>query len=215
MNDDLNRFHSLCFLYACGKLDAEETAWMETMLLSHPALREELEADQRLVDLGRAMLADERQSARPLVSFEAVLRAMEKDEIRTPPAWLCWLRELWNQPLQTGWAAIAATLLIAISLVQTYRLDSTQQQIDQSSGYRGPSAPPALPTPLLKVIFADTASIADLRRLLPELNLTIVGGPDEQGTCLLAVGTGSAAQAKEKLQAGRLVLDVQVLREVP
>ena len=208
MNDDFNRFRALCFLYACGKLDASETSWMQQMLLSHPELKTELEADQQLVTAAREAYAADRTKAAPLVSFDTIVSQIEDK----PSSLISWLVQQWNRPMQTGWALTAVATLVIATAVQTYQLRDATQVSAASNQYRGGATAPSPNSPMIEVVFADAVTVSDLRRVLPILNLAIICGPDQQGVTHIAVQSGSAEQALTQLNASKLVIDAHLVQ---
>ena len=65
---------------------------------------------------------------------------------------------------------------------------------------------------MLEVIFSDEVRVSDLRRVLPDLNVAIVCGPDTQGIVNLAVLSGSPEQVLSHLKASKLVIDAHLMK---
>ena len=211
MTDDLHRFRSLCFFYACGKLDADEMAWMQHMLQSHPELQAELDADQMLVTAARNANAEAQQTSPPLLGFEDIAWPSAP---RTPTIierLQAWFDKRWHHPLPSGWAVSAVACLVIATGVQTYQLRSVSIDMEHDSRYRGIAASANTETPALEVILSDTITVADLRRVLPDLGLTIICGPDQQGKATLAVLTGTGEQALAGLKANKMLLDGHIV----
>ena len=90
-SEDLARFEAQSFLFACGKVDAAEQAWMANMIAAHPELAEAAHADRVLVEHSRAAVhARAAAHTEPLVPFDALPRLQTaKNRQRTPaqPWW--------------------------------------------------------------------------------------------------------------------------------
>lgn len=218
MDKDLDRFRELSFLFACGKLDEDETAWMQRMLRRHPQWEDELDADRALVAQARIGLAERYREAPPLVSLDEVLRACAPAG-RTGRQWVPdrltdWLQQCWRAQVPAPWLAGAAAMLaVSVTLHGIVpRGDAVPGDIaagKEGAVYRG--AEPAAPAgPVLKAVFDDKLGLGELRVLLAAQHLRVVRGPDEQGIVWLAVTEGDAARALAALRAQPGVLDVQL-----
>ncbi|MES3024802.1 MAG: hypothetical protein V4857_24800 [Pseudomonadota bacterium] len=210
MNDDSTRFRELCFLFVCNKLDDAETAWMRSMLLAHPELAAEVADNEAAAAQVRAGLAYSYQTSPPLLSFEEMMAAVNRDR----PTRLALLRarvvQAWRMPPARAWSAGAAAMLVLGLSVQTYRLETVRM----GERYRG--VPDSIDSTqagrqLLMVVFSDKLNVGELRALLAGSNLDIVGGPDEQGVMWLAVPDGGLEPALASLRANKAVLDVRVV----
>lgn len=231
MHDDQQQFEAWCFLYACGKTDAVQTAWMDRMLAQHPHWQPLLAAEQALVQAGRAALATE-QAVQPMLLSDADLLALA-DSVnretgtetqtggmptprRSASGWRARLLAWWQRPLQGGYAYGALAVLVLGISVQTYRIE--QQTWPATAGvvqYRSmPAGAATAATARMRVLFHDEVNLGRLRAVLAALGLSIVHGPDQHGAYWLAASAADeaalAAVAKQ-LQASGLVVDVQVL----
>lgn len=217
MSEQRQRFEDLCFVYACGKADAADAAWLEQMLEQHPDWQAVLDGERALVQAGRAAQAAQRARQPELLSVADIMaladiaNAEADAPARVPaaPGWLDRLRSWWQRPLQGGYAYAAMAVLVLAVSVQTYRLEQAPPQ----AVYR--SVPAAAVSAQLRVRFDDRISTGELSMQLSALGLSIVHGPDRSGAYLLDTGGGDPARAAEQLHAAHLVLDVQLLPPSP
>lgn len=205
MDKDLARFRECSFLFACGKLDEDEAAWMRAMLAQHPQWQAELDDDRRLVAQAQAGLAERYAAAPPLVSLDAVLRACAPVAPRRAHPILAWWRRCWQARVPAPWlAGVAAVLVASVALQASFPGDGA------GTAYRGTG--PELPAgPQIKVVFDDTLSLGALRALLAAQQVRVLRGPDEQGIVWLAATDGDVERALMALRAQPGVLDAQVV----
>lgn len=211
MANDMERFEELRFLYACDKLEPEEAAWIASLLAKQPALVAEIEADRALVKAGREALEFEMETARPLVPFHVIARALDAE---AAPLWrqrlLAAALSWWQRPLPAGYAACAmAVLALAVGTQSFY----AGRAIDEDAVYRGtPGAP--LTSGRVVVMFSDDLTVGLLRKLSGEMQFDVVHGPDEQGVLLLAPRAGVAAdELVRRLKAHPDVVDAYVAKQ--
>jgi hypothetical protein len=219
MNKERQRFEDLCFIYACGKADAADAAWLEQMLAQHPDWQAILDGERALVQAGRAAQAAQRASQPELLSVadimaladianaeaDAPMEPLRPARAAAAAGWLDRLRGWWQRPLQGGYAYAAMAVLVLAVSVQTYRLE----QVPPDAVYR--SVPAAAAGAQLRVRFDDRISTGELSIQLSTLGLSIVHGPDRSGAYLIDTGGAEPARAAEQLRAAHLVLDVQLL----
>lgn len=211
MDTDATRFRELAFLFACDKLDAEQTAWMYAMLAQNPAWQADIDAERAWVDQARSGLAARRDEAPPLVSLETVLAASSARDRSAPSALLAWASRWWHARLPLPWAIGAAGLAAAAA---AFVLPQAGYRDDQAPLYRG-AEQGRVSGPLLKVVFDDRISLKELRGVLAAQRLTVVRGPDPQGIVWLKPADGDAARALAALRANAAVLDAQIVGGAP
>lgn len=213
MNDDLTRFQRLCFLHACGKLDGEDAAWMETMMAADDNLRDAFNADLELAGDAKRALARQREDAPPLTNFHAVMNAVNA-RTQTPAPLRWWLR-WWQGSLPAGWATVGMAILAVFGATQTARLDGFHDLAADGQTYRSmrSASTPAVPT--LNMTFRDAASWGAVRTLLFQMKLEVVRGPDEQGVYTVTVNEGSPQEALERLRASGLIVDAYAVEAQP
>ncbi|ANH71553.1 hypothetical protein ACS15_3251 [Ralstonia insidiosa] len=216
-SEDLARFEAQSFLFACGKLDAAEQAWMISMIAAHPELAEAAHADRVLVEHTRAAI-DERAAAhtQPLVPFEALPKAGAAKQGPRPSmqSWRQRLMAWWQRPAAGAWAFASIAALALLAGVQTLRLE----QLDAGANapvFRGSEGSSATTGPLIQAVFADGVTLGELRKTLTALKLEIVRGPDDQGMVWITVREGDTQQALDRLRATSIVLDARIIRPRP
>lgn len=214
MNDeDLSRFRAHCFQFACNKLDPEEAAWMQQMLLRHPELQAEVDADQRLATQARQALEPARD-APVLVSFEQIqlaLAARQQAQERTLRARLAaWWRQLASTPASSRgrWALAAVAVVGVMVTIQTRHVLDRDAVVDGDYRALAPGADTA--SGVLAVQFRDDLALAEVRTQLEALHMHIRSGPDADGAYEVVVTQGSLAQAMQQLKDAALVKQVSV-----
>jgi hypothetical protein len=220
MNDDIQHFRAQCFLFACGKLEPADAAWMEAMLVSHPELREEVEADRALASIARDTL-DAQPATPPLLSFEQIARELDARSAKqtthtsSAAAWQTRIAAWWSGLARTpasgrgAWAVAAAAVLAVITTIQVRQ--SERADVQPSTEYRSLEPGADQQTGTLEVVFNDTLTAGDLRQQLPELHMRILSGPDDKGAYRIAVLEGPPAQALQLLQQRKMVREGKVL----
>ncbi|NYE61646.1 hypothetical protein FHW58_002853 [Duganella sp. 1224] len=237
MTKDQQRFDELCFLYACGKADPADAAWIERQLPAHPEWQAALSAERALVQAGRGALAARHAAQAPLLSdadFMALAERVDAERASAAPAPA-------PEPVPSTATAAAAATPQRRPPSAAYRLLAAlcawwQRPMQAGYGYVAMAllvlsisahtwrltqpAPDAAPyrgvalantaSAQLRVQFDDSISAGQLRATLATLGLTIVHGPDHSGAYLLSA-SGSAAVAAQQLQVTRVALDVQLL----
>lgn len=212
MSDDLNRFRAHCFQFACGKLDPEETAWMEGMLSRHPQLQAEVDADRELVRLAREGLE---QEAKPLVSFEQIRQALDAQQAQRGTSddgrLAGWWRRLASTPASNGsrWAVAAVVTLCVMAGFQARHLLEPDSVPDD--GYRAVEPAGQGEEGVLLVKFREDVALGGLREQLAAMHMRIRRGPAADGTYEVVVTEGTLAQAIQRLQASSLATEVRAM----
>ena len=217
-SEDLARFEAQSFLFACGKLDAAEHAWMARMIAEHPELAETALADRALVDQARAAVrARTAAHTAPLVPFEALPKAPAANRQPNSPAQQAWWRRLaawWQRPAAGAWAFASIAALALVAGVQTIRLEQLSNDAN-APVFRGTEGGSATAGPIIQAVFADGVTLGELRKTLAGLNLEIVRGPDDQGLIWIIVREGEVQQALDRLKATGIVLDARIVKPRP
>lgn len=206
MDNDIERFKQLCFLFVCEKLDQESMAWMRAMLRTHGQLQADVDAERELAARARAGLDALYQATAPLVSFDSVMAAVNSRTPSTHDRLLHWLQRCWKAQLPVVWVA-GATAMLAIAVGVNQYADDAGLRSYRGGGQVKPAGPQLI------VVFADQLTIGELRALLAANELTLVRGPDAQGVARLAVDEGSAAAALAALRANSGVIDARIAGE--
>lgn len=215
--EDLARFEAQSFLFACGKLDAAEQAWMANMIAAHPELAEAAHADRALVEHTRAAVhARAAAHTEPLVPFEALPKLQTaKNRQRTPAQpWWQRLAAWWQRPAAGAWAFASIAALALVAGVQTMRLEQLSNDAN-TPVFRGTEGGSATTGPVIQAVFADGVTLGELRKTLAALDLEIVRGPDEQGLIWITVRRGEVQQALDRLKATGVVLDARIVKPRP
>lgn len=216
-SEDLARFEAQSFLFACGKLDAAEQAWMTNMIASHPELAETANADRMLVEHTRsAVHARAAAHTEPLVPFDALPKLPSAKNRQRALAQPWWQRALdwWQRPAAGAWAFASIVALALVAGVQTMRLEQLSTDAN-APVFRGTEGNSATSSPLIQAVFADGVTLGELRKTLAALKLEIVRGPDDQGMIWITVREGDAQHAVDRLKATGIVLDAHITRPRP
>ncbi|CAJ0816183.1 hypothetical protein [Ralstonia flaminis] len=213
-SEDLARFEAQSFLFACGKLDAAEQAWMTNMIASHPELVETANADRMLVEHTRsAVHARAAAHTEPLVPFDALPKLPSAKNRQRALAQPWWQRALdwWQRPTAGAWAFASIVALALVAGVQTMRLEQLNTDAN-APVFRGTDGGSATSGPVIQAVFADDLTLGELRKTLAALKLEIVRGPDEQGLIWMTVREGEVQQALDRLKATGIVLDARIIK---
>lgn len=216
-SEDLARFEAQSFLFACGKLDAVEHAWMTRMLAEHPELAETAHADRVLVEHARAAVhARAAAHTEPLVPFDALPKPAATIARSRPATQPWWQRALdwWQRPAAGAWAFASIVALALVAGVQTMRLEQLNTDAN-APVFRGTDGGSATSGPVIQAVFADGLTLGELRKTLAALKLEIVRGPDEQGLIWMTVREGEVQQALDRLKATGIVLDARIIKPRP
>lgn len=216
-SEDLARFEAQSFLFACGKLDAAEQAWMTNMIASHPELAETANADRMLVEHTRsAVHARAAAHTEPLVPFDALPKLPSTKNRQRALAQPWWQRMMgwWQRPAAGAWAFASIVALALLAGVQTMRLEQLHTDAN-APVFRGTEGSSATASPLIQAVFADGVTLGELRKTLAALKLEIVRGPNDQGMIWISVREGDAQQAVDRLKATGIVLDAHITRPRP
>jgi hypothetical protein len=181
--------------YANATLPVDETAQVEAHLESCLACSREVKECRELA--GAIRDAEPVAPSPHPVQLSRLLARIEAAEGATGPRGrgAGWLRSrlaaLGREPVALRWA-LAAQLAVILGLIAALALPGPQPE----PGYRtlaDPIAEPAVTQ--IKVLFAEDATEAEIRRLLLPLKAEITGGPSPFGAYTLSVpATGEGAE---------------------
>ncbi|HRF62200.1 MAG TPA: zf-HC2 domain-containing protein [Candidatus Competibacter sp.] len=175
--------------YANGTLTVAETATVERHLAHCPACRADLEQCRALVT---AVQRNEESWQPAPGGFDRLMAEIDRLEAKPTPAKtssssllqriLDWLQATpnpvrWTLALES--MAVAALLLI----VATPMLRTVPEYETLSSG----AEQPATKEPHLRVVFADAATVGEIRQLLRDIDGNIVAGPTALGVYTVAL----------------------------
>jgi anti-sigma factor RsiW len=183
---DRDEISALLVFLANGTLEGEDRARVEAAVAVDPDLQAELAALRAI----RARMQAEPLPHSPGAFGQArLLRDLDREARTARPG------RLWQ-----GVAAAAVALLV-VQTALTWRDDGLRLADGETAAAAGP---------VLTVAFAGTATEADIRALLLELELTIVSGPSAIGLYRLAARDAAArATAVERLGSSPLVESVE------
>lgn len=213
-DDDLSRFRAHCFQFACNKLDPEEAAWMQQMLLRHPALQAEVDADRELAARARQAL-ESAVDTPPLVSFAQIQRALaehQRSRRKTLGERLGqWWQQLTTTPASSRgrWALAAVAVLGVMVTLQTRQLLHNDAVVDNE--YRALAPGVETTSGVLSVVFSETLALGDVRTKLDAMHMRIRSGPNANGAYEVVVISGSLQEAMQRLKDAGLAREVQVL----
>jgi len=175
--------------YANGTLTPAETATVERHLAHCPACRADLEQYRALAT---AVQRNEESWQPAPGGFDRLMAEIDRLEAKSTPAKtssssllqriLNWLQATpnpvrWTLALES--MAVAALLLI----VATPMLRTVPEYETLSSG----AEQPATKEPHLRVVFADAATVREIRQLLRDIDGNIVAGPTALGVYTVAL----------------------------
>jgi hypothetical protein len=162
--------------YVTGKLDAADTARVESFLAQHPDMLSQL----AVIAEEQTVTVEDNEAIRPRLASAGAIVARTQAPGSAVRAW--WdgmvesVKELFRTPTPGAvrWAAAAAAVIICLQTAALGTLlmqDTGGYQIASRPGIGGEHAPVAL------IAFTDRASMADIARVLAENRLRVVDGP--------------------------------------
>jgi anti-sigma factor RsiW len=181
---DRDEISALLVFLANGTLTGEGKARVEVAVAADPGLQAELDTLRAI----RATMQDEALPQSPGAFGQArLLRDIAREANATPRTWL------WQG------AAAAAVALLVVQTALVWRDDGLRLAGGETEVASGP---------VLTVAFSGTATEADIRALLLELDLSIVSGPSAIGLYRLAAKDEAArAAALQRLGAVPDIVD--------
>jgi len=162
--------------YMTGRLDAADTARVETYLEQHPDMRYQL----ALIAEERATTVEDNEAIRPRLASADALLARAATRGSAARSWLAGMVEgvkaLFDAPTPGAvrWAAAAAAVIICLQAAALGTLLT-----HEGGGYQTASRPgiEAGQTPGALIAFTDKASMAEISRLLADNRMRVVDGP--------------------------------------
>jgi anti-sigma factor RsiW len=175
---------ALLVFLANGTLAGDDKARVEAAVAADPGLQAELDTLRAI----RATMQDEALPQSPGAFGQArLLRDIAREANATPRTWL------WQG------AAAAAVALLVVQTALVWRDDGLRLAGGETEIVSGP---------VLTVAFSGTATEADIRALLLELDLSIVSGPSAIGLYRLAAKDEAArVAALQRLGAATGIVD--------
>lgn len=165
--------------YVNGTLDEAERLAVEAALKKTPALQKELDYLQSLRMEMRKM---EREHGPGELGLKRLQKSLAAEKLKSDPIERARSRIAAEQSWRWKALAVAACLLLVIQTV----IALPHWQAGDLGAAGGPVA--AVQEPLFSVTFVPDAKEADIRALLTELDLEIVGGPSALGVYQLSGG---------------------------
>lgn len=176
--------------YVNGTLDMENTREVERAVSSSPELQAEvdwLKSVQHKMHEEGEQVADDIGLER----FNALIANEKKGNVTSimPSQW-----QQWQRPLM----AIAATVMVVqMGVIGTLLQNKPDQSLTTLSGSTAPAADGAM---LLQVVFSETATAANIRQSLNQINGEIVAGPGAMGIYTVQVSTKNSADSISQLR---------------
>jgi hypothetical protein len=172
-----------------GSLQGNDFAWLQSHLTECAQCRDERYRQQLVRD---AVARQPVVEPAPQASFRRLWQRIEsqaqvpEDAIAVPV--LATLRDRWQWRRVTGLAAGLAAALALVSLMLWQN-----QAAFTGNRYRTVSSEsPAVQREQIRVVFADTATVADIRGILATGHLEATGGPTPAGVFTLQLAASTA-----------------------
>ena len=206
--DEYLRFEDALPWYVNGTLDADEKAWINSLLASSPSLRLRLQEERDLAQVVRARKRtvvagpDRSQKASSIPD-----RATETPAKRSVPANTVW-QSAWNA-FQSWWSRPALGIAAAALLsAQTGVIAWMATRPPEIVG--GSHSEVVTEMHTLRVRFKAEASEAQVRNLLVGAGARIIGGPTQLGDYWVASNSRSLDEMVASLQQSGLVASMKV-----
>jgi anti-sigma factor RsiW len=171
------------------RLSVRDTARLTRHLQECAACQVELETQQRLRD---AIRSDDSLVLAPQAGLQQLMQRIEAEErpATTEPAAIeTPLSAVRTKPIaRPSWLAIAAAVQTVVigTLLGWQMYEGLQAPV-----YVTRTEPSLANGSVLRVVFADTSSVGEVRDLLQRIDAHIVDGPSKAGVYTLALGTSS------------------------
>ena len=213
MND---RFNELLPWYVNDTLPAEDRAWVEEHLRSHPEAVGQLQWYRSL----QARLHEDAPTVSDEIGLNRVMariRAEREAKVRAPraqqaPTLMQRLRDwLAGMNMTPAFAGAAAVVLAQAVVIAGLAL----RPADESTEIRAIKPSLVEAGPLLKINFKADAKEADIRLLLIEVRGSLAGGPGQLGDYFVRVPAGHVDEAAARLKTSAIVEAVAVVDGLP
>ena len=183
--------------YANGTLTPAETATVEQHLAQCPACRAELKQCHALATAVR----DNAESWQPAPGgFDRLMAEIDRLEpkptpakTRSPPLFQRILDWLGATPNPVRWTlALESMAVAALLLVVALPMIGTAPEYETLSS----GAEQTTTGPRLRVVFADSATVGEIRQLLQDIDGNIVAGPTALGVYTVALPSGERPEQR-------------------
>ncbi len=209
------RFDELLPFYVNGTLSADDRTWIEHYLREHPLAANEL-------NWLRSVQATAQQEAVPVsseVGLDRALRRIHGERAAAAPAAMSavervrgWFARLVPQPMLkpalAGALAVIALQAVVISAMVGEREDTSLIRTSPPVGVTEHGA-------FVKVNFRPTATEADIRMLLLDVQANIASGPGQLGDYYVRVPAWQVDAVQAMLSASAIVEGVAVVDALP
>ncbi len=212
---DEARFDELLPFYLNQTLDANDQAWMERHLSTHPNALRQLQFEQVLRDTVQRTQPRKSEAERVGRLLEALQadRKAQKPKIEWMGGWsaLGWVQSL-LQPIRIPAAAFAAVAVLFVA--QSVMLVNEISRTTQDQAFRGDRPDCQTMVSRLRVVFTPEAKHVEIVLLLRKLEISVREGPSENGEFWLSVPAGrSLDEALAMLRTSPLVEEAIAARE--
>ncbi|MGB7182980.1 MAG: hypothetical protein WBD34_22760 [Burkholderiaceae bacterium] len=200
---DADRLAELMPWYHNNTLSAQDRVWVESQLASDPQAGAMLAFDQRIdaalqsraaevpADLGWEKLIQR-------VRIDAAPASSSTQQYSTSGSLISWLGSLLTPRVGMAMAVLLAVQTLGIGFL-----------VNDRAGHPAPSEYRSVgglaPHPVIRGVFADTATTEQVRDLLLEQGLTIVDGPNQLGEYQLIAAQPDLKVVAERLKSAGLL----------
>ncbi len=218
------RFVELLPWYVNGTLSGDDRQWVERVLREDPAAQAELawfrSLSQKILDDAPAV-SDDVGLARAMqrIHAEAPAPRTAQAKARTRGAapgllqGLMQALQMWLAPLRLSPALVLAMLVIVVQ--GGFLLHTVLPQAHDGAEVRSLPAGPSVEGRLFRVSFKPTATEADIRLLLIEVQGNIESGPGQLGDYYVRVPAVNLPEVTAKLKSSAVVDGVMAVDAVP
>ncbi len=209
-----DRFSELLPWYVNGTLNAEDRAWVDSYLASHPAARAELDWYQSL----QTKIHDNAPAIPATIGLARTMQLIRGDQPTMVERISGFLSDIGLGPVTAlarvrPMAALAAVAIVVQSGVIFNMM--RQHAADEEALIRATKTVAVQEGPLLKLNFAPDAKEADIRLLLMSVQGTLAGGPGQLGDYFVRVPSGKENETAARLKTNTIVQAVALVPGLP
>lgn len=199
------RFDELVAFYVNGTLGAEDRAWFEGYLKTHPEAASEIDWYRSL----QRRIHDNAPAVPATIGLAKAMTLIRGDQPTFAERVSAFFGFLGMRPAM----ALAGFAIIAVQggvILQMYKATE-----NDASELRSLKASVTKEGPMLKINFAPDAKEADIRHLLMSVQGTLAGGPGQLGDYFVVVPAGKEAAIADKLKSDPIVQAVALAPGLP